>query len=903
QLQLVVVVDKEEEGMSSNNKVNAIYQALDSENYKNALKLCNAVLTKKDNNPLVVVLKSIAMQKLGDTEEAIKNMDTVAFQGHTEDNILSNVHYFYRSVNQMDKMFKVWESTYLKHPKELKYLQGVFLTCTKNNDLKNQQKYAIELSRSFPENKHSFWYLMTTLSQALDNPSSTLSIQLAEKLAEKFYSTDKFKTSEESYIYETILMQQNKYKECLKVMQEKLGGLYTYAPERLKTMANLYIKLDMHKEAAESFKEIITKYEPDEWSCYLGYMDAMQSLGDVDKDAMFQWIRSMQPKDSAKPIRGPFIAEIEFTKRCGLPITPLLIEYFKRFGTKPVLFYDFKKYLVDLEKTPVEDRTKLVADLLALVADHVQDRIAQLSNVYRIQRALGLQYNMSGKEVEALVSTFLTEYEKSRVTNLATQQSSERLLGDDLLLLSYHLLNDVYQRDGSLDTLVRAAAILEYGHKSSSKNFQFNLALINVYFRLGASSRALEHIKKLTVKNIQWDTLSYLFFDDVLRTGSFTAMAASLDKCHKFYTENQSTPDFIAQSYTNESYTKVFELRKFMARIVHSFQRACNLTEQQLMNFFIAHASKPEDARAQLNSIPKESYDVPTEQQLQQYTFNQDLNVLDHWDSSEHHGNTAKNAAAVDSFSAFTWNNDQTVAKNQLVARRLILSLLVRSTNQLTSEYRSQLDKLNAIFNGLGCVLATANSDTLSINNDKEFGQAINSITSNMFEYYYQQRTSINSAHKQEDNQRAQTLMATVMSLHKALSTYIHQQQQDKSVLGRGIRLVSTYLETTTWLSYVVGELNKVMPPKKQKKRDEVLLEIRKQFDQFTASLQAGHKQVCDLASTSSIEQGIDKLSVNGPTTIELPPFINVESVQQSYKESSHNTYSELMKYATLINF
>eukprot|EP01133_Synstelium_polycarpum_P002088 gene2088-2377_t len=850
------------------NKLGPIYAALESQNYKVALKLCNVAIKKKDS-VVLQVLKAIAMLKLGEFDDAVKICDSVAFSGVSDDNCISNINYFYRAAGQQDKMCKVWLASHAKHPNELRFAEGVFLSYAKLGDLKQQQQMAITLQKTFPTIRHNMWYLVTMMALVRDTPDNTLYPQLTLRLAEKLAAEDKFKTSEELYIYETILTHLGKNEQYLEVMKGKLGQLYNVPTERLKITADVHTKLSMYSSAAQCYLDIITKYEPDEWSCYMGYFDSLEKAGTFEKDIVCDWVsRRQDAVDPAKLIRAPFIASMEVDLRhpskdmAALP--RMMCSYFKRFGTKPVCFYDLKKFLVNIESRPLDARQAFATSLRELVsADSQAHRISQLSNLHKIERAIGLHADMTAEQANALISSLLNEYHTANHAN-TSQQSSERVPGDDLVLLCHDILMDMYARDRSRHWLERSAAILEHGHSVSAKNFQFNLALIRLYFELGAVSRAVDHIKILSIKNIQWDTLGYYVFDDLLRLGAFTELFSSFERATRFYTENDSTPEFIAQCFSYEAYTKIFEMQEFQKKIVNSYQKAANMTEGQLLNLFVASHKfvKQQVMRdGQFASIPAASYQI-VEGQADKYNFKQDFTVIDTCNPSAFVPMHIPVPIGPNSLTFTGREMDHAQMKQTLAVRRLVLGLIFKArvimtpANPLPADYQTSIDLLTTTIEAMGYAPLTAKPS-----NHAEFNCAIMRMTPAIFGLVHH----IREVCKTPTQEAIDTVKINMDNVHDQII-----------------------------------ECNKVVPSKRMKKKDETLLGFRAHFDAFAKQCETINLSV----ETHLLAKKLAITSIPAPapevSTADLPEFI--KSVSTTIASSGMASVNQLADHFTSLH-
>ena len=94
----------------------------------------------------------------------------------------------------------------------------------------------------------------------------------------------------------------------------------------------------------------------------------------------------------------------------------------------------------------------------------------------------------------------------------------EVLPGDELILLACQLLLE----DGSSTaSLIASAALLEAALHHSPFNPHCMIAAIGVYDRLSAGQRSLELWERMGVKQVQYDSCSYLIFPTLIRSGLY----------------------------------------------------------------------------------------------------------------------------------------------------------------------------------------------------------------------------------------------------------------------------------------------------------------------------------------------------------------------------------------------
>jgi N-terminal acetyltransferase B complex non-catalytic subunit len=134
----------------------------------------------------------------------------------------------------------------------------------------------------------------------------------------------------------------------------------------------------------------------------------------------------------------------------------------------------------------------------------------------------------SQKKTEALIARCLKLYQaaykegKAQKSEGGAQGASSTIESqpiDDLCILAAMCLlqpvetnEDEAQAQVPGTALIRAAAILERLCRDSPHNYQALLLLVRVYLLLGAGSLALSTFSKLSVKQIQYDSVAHILF-------------------------------------------------------------------------------------------------------------------------------------------------------------------------------------------------------------------------------------------------------------------------------------------------------------------------------------------------------------------------------------------------------
>lgn len=116
------------------------------------------------------------------------------------------------------------------------------------SDFVAQQRVAMQLYKLKPNNPYYCWAVMSCVLKALHGPDrehaakTKLSLELAQRMMEKFINEDKLEAEQEVQLYLIILELQQKYKEELDFVNGAIGTrLYPGAPVelRIKLMKHL----------------------------------------------------------------------------------------------------------------------------------------------------------------------------------------------------------------------------------------------------------------------------------------------------------------------------------------------------------------------------------------------------------------------------------------------------------------------------------------------------------------------------------------------------------------------------------------------------------------------------------------------------------------------------------------
>ena len=144
----------------------------------------------------------------------------------------------------------------------------------------------------------------------------------------------------------------------------------------------------------------------------------------------------------------------------------------------------------------------------------------------------------------------------------------------------------------STSNLLQAAVLLEVASVPSRSNFQISLMLVRLYCYLGCGSLAMRAFERLSLKQVQLDTLSYVVLDRIstfhphpfaqLPNGSDKTRTPieQLQKQRKLYkSAEEHAIKNVWLSFKHSSYNSVFEIREVQESLSRSLARVMYVVE------------------------------------------------------------------------------------------------------------------------------------------------------------------------------------------------------------------------------------------------------------------------------------------------------------------------------------
>jgi N-terminal acetyltransferase B complex non-catalytic subunit len=147
-------------------------------------------------------------------------------------------------------------------------------------------------------------------------------------------------------------------------------------------------------------------------------------------------------------------------------------------------------------------------------------------------------------------------------------------------------------RNIRISYILQATSLLEYAWTHSKSNFQISLLLIRLHCYLGCGSLAMRAYQRLSLKQTQFDTLSYTLFDRISSfhphpfghspdgSTQFKTAVEHLQKQQKLYrTARDHVTKNVWTSFKHGSYNSIFEIREVSETLSHTLSGAMSVIE------------------------------------------------------------------------------------------------------------------------------------------------------------------------------------------------------------------------------------------------------------------------------------------------------------------------------------
>ncbi|GFO09844.1 N-alpha-acetyltransferase 25, natb auxiliary subunit-like [Plakobranchus ocellatus] len=623
-------------------RLRPIYDCLDNGNNKKAIQEADKVLKKQKDLSCAKVLKALALLRMGRMSEGNSLLAEVHKSEPMEEQTLNAMSICYKETHQYSRIASLYEAAARQQPANEDILSCLFMAHVRLGNYRDQQRTAMALHKCRPnKNPYYFWAVMSIVMQAHSDEKlgRVMYLPLAEKMTNKYIQEEKIEAEAEILLYLIILELQEKWEECLTVLDGPLGAqLGNELNLRETKLAHVCIKLGKWDRVNSIYKQLLN-HTPDDWAFWLAYLDsgfhmvdegfvcngeeeaeANKSAKDADSSAELMWAyicEKISAMENGVQMRGPYLARIEFLRRLLARKFELaetvgsalqhLQGYFDLFGHKSCCHGDmtlFIDMLSESQKDEFLNHMKEGVDLdnTSGVLQYPKD-VNQLTRhlvCLQMARTMGKHRLFALEETLTLSQDLLLLYREG-LTFGKELLPTDLQYSDNYLLLATHLLLDAWEKTGDDIHLWQAIVYLELGIRESTSNFQFKLLLIRLYCFKGVFGPCPALYDGMEIKHIMNDTLGYIASNHVIRLGHFMEAGTMYATMVRFFVVNQKeASEHLMSSYKFGSFGRIQEFVKFQDRLDNSIQYHSAATEKMLLDL-IMQTDRHDSAEAALD--------------------------------------------------------------------------------------------------------------------------------------------------------------------------------------------------------------------------------------------------------------------------------------------------------------
>lgn len=595
-------------------RVRQIWEAIDSRQFKNALKLSSVLLSKYPNSPYALALKALILERMGKSDEALSiclNAKELLYKNESllmDDLTLSTLQIVFQRLDHLDLATGCYEYASGKFPNNLELMMGLFNCYVREYSFVKQQQTAIKMYKLVGEERFLLWAVCSIQLQVFCGNGGEKLLLLAEGLLKKHVASHSLHEPEALIVYISILEQQAKYGDALEILSGKLGSLLMIEVDKLRIQGRLLAKSGDYAAGANIYQKIL-ELCPDDWECFLHYLGCLleddsswsnrvngelvhlpnfvdctvSHLTDEVLNCRLSnasaFVQKFQVDASNCFIRGPHLAILEIQRRRHLygkknydEIMEALIQYFFKFGHLACFTSDVELFLQVLcPDKKMEFLEKLMKSTHPLTT--IPTKVLGLSiTVFKIQQLIGNIDKLPVVEHEAFAAQMVEMYWK----NLPLSKDldpQESMHGEELLSMTCNVLVQLYWRTRHLGYIMDAIMVLEFGLAIRQYVWQYKILLVHLYSHLGALSLAYEWYKSLDVKNILMETVSHHILPHMLQSPLWVDLSNLLKDYLRFMDDHfRESADLTFLAYRHRNYSKVIEFVQFKERLQRSNQ-------------------------------------------------------------------------------------------------------------------------------------------------------------------------------------------------------------------------------------------------------------------------------------------------------------------------------------------
>ncbi|KAL8027040.1 hypothetical protein ABFX02_14G069600 [Erythranthe guttata] len=654
-------------------RVRPIWDAVDSRQFKNALKLCTALLSKYPNSPYALALKALTLERMGRNEEALSvclnakeilcTSDPNVF---VDDLTLSTLQIVFQRLDHLGMATSCYEHSCAKYPNNLELMIGLFNCYVREYSFVKQQQIAIKMYKTAGEERFLLWAVCSIQLQVCCGNGGDKLFQLAEGLLKKHITSHGLHEPEALSVYISLLEQQGKYGDALEILSGSLGSLMLIEVDKLRLQGRLLARAGDYAAAADIFQKVL-ELCPDDWESLLQYLgclleddsiliketDPVHTLKSIQSknlhisDELFdsrmssavRFVQKLMETNSNSE-RCPYLAHLEIDRRKLLfgkgdadKVVEDLIQYFIRFGHLSCFTSDVEMVLEVLDTNKKSEfLKKLVKENEASSTDVPTKELGKSITVFKVQNLIGDVFALPVAELEDIAVRMIEMFCKN-VPLSKELDAQESMYGEELLSMACNVLVQLFWRTRDLGYLLESIMILEFGLTIRRYVWQYKILLVHLYTYWNSLPLAYERYKSLDVKNILLETVSHHILPQMLVSPLWADLNDLLKDYLKFMDDHfRESADLTFLAYRHRNYSKVIEFVQFKERLQCSGQYIMAKIESPILqlkqnsNNITEEESILENLRCGTHFM-----ELSNEIRSKSLTFNEDLKLRPWW--------------------------------------------------------------------------------------------------------------------------------------------------------------------------------------------------------------------------------------------------------------------------------
>ncbi|XP_068311883.1 N-terminal acetyltransferase B complex auxiliary subunit NAA25-like [Pyrus communis] len=655
-------------------RVRPIWDAIDSRQFKTALKLVTGLLSKYPNSPYCLALKALVLDRMGKSDEALSVCLNAKELLHSNDSVLmddltlSTLQIVFQRLDHLEMATSCYEYACGKISNNLELMMGLFNCYVREYSFVKQQQTAIKMYKLVGEERFLLWAVCSIQLQVFCGNGSEKLLALAEGLIKKHVASHSLHEPEALMVYVSILEQQAKYGDALEILSGKLGSLLMIEVDKLRIQGRLHARAGDYTAAASIFQKIL-ELCPDDWDCFLHYLGCLLeddsnwcnmantdpfhppkfieckilNLGDEVFDSRMSnasdFVQKLLENIGDNFLRSPYLANIEIERRRHLhgkgdaeKLMESLVQYFLRCGHLACFTYDVEMFLEVLtpdKKAQLLGKLKESSHSISAVPTKV---LGQSITLFKFQELIGNTFKLPVGELEGSALQMVEMY----CQNLPLSKdldSQESMHGEELLSMACNALIQLFWRTRNFGYYFEAIMVLEFGLTIRKYVWEYKILLLHLYSHLGALSLAYEWFRSLDVKNILMETVSHHILPQMLVSPLWADLNNLLKDYLKFMDDHlRESADLTFLAYRHRNYSKVIEFIQFKERLQQSNQYLVAKVEGPILQLK-QNADTIDDEETVLESLKCGVHFVELSNEIgsKSLTFNEDLQSRPWW--------------------------------------------------------------------------------------------------------------------------------------------------------------------------------------------------------------------------------------------------------------------------------